>query len=273
MKPIKLSIEGVFSYREKQIIDFEKLSKGDIFGIFGKTGSGKSSIIEAIIFALYQRLDKITGRQVDLINLQSERAIIEFEFESFGKRYLATSILKRRSSGHVNDSKFYIKEEGEWRALNKEITAENIIGLSYENFCRIVIIPQGKFQEFFSLTDKERTTMLKQIFPLLNDYDLMDSLKSIKNQTEAQINIEDGQLRQLETYSKEGLEEREQNLESIKQKYSEQEYKHKKLEEQLKNTKQLFDDFKRYHEVCSQKESIAKEEDKIGNLKKELNEY
>ncbi|MBO5962861.1 MAG: AAA family ATPase [Bacteroidales bacterium] len=78
MKPIKLSIEGVFSYREKQIIDFEKLSKGDIFGIFGKTGSGKSSIIEAIIFALYQRLDKITGRQVDLINLQSERAIIEF---------------------------------------------------------------------------------------------------------------------------------------------------------------------------------------------------
>ena len=273
MKPIKLSIEGVFSYREKQIIDFEKLSKGDIFGIFGKTGSGKSSIIEAIIFALYQRLDKITGRQVDLINLQSERAIIEFEFESFGKRYLATSILKRRSSGHVNDSKFYIKEEGEWRALNKEITAENIIGLSYENFCRIVIIPQGKFQEFFSLTDKERTTMLKQIFPLLNDYDLMDSLKSIKNQTETQINIEDGQLRQLETYSKEGLEEREQNLESIKQKYSEQEYKHKKLEEQLKNTKQLFDDFKRYHEVCSQKESIAKEEDKIGNLKKELNEY
>ena len=80
MKPIKLSIEGVFSYRTRQEIDFTKLSSEGIFGFFGNTGSGKSSIVEAIIFALYGKIERVSGKQIDLINLQSNKAVIDFEF-------------------------------------------------------------------------------------------------------------------------------------------------------------------------------------------------
>ena len=54
MIPEKLTIEGLYSYREKQEIDFARLTEAGLFGIFGMVGSGKSSILEAITFALYE---------------------------------------------------------------------------------------------------------------------------------------------------------------------------------------------------------------------------
>ena len=58
MRPIKLEIEGFQSFKERQIIDFEKLCECGIFGIFGETGSGKSTILDAIILALYGEIPK-----------------------------------------------------------------------------------------------------------------------------------------------------------------------------------------------------------------------
>ena len=53
MIPVKLTIEGLYSYQERQTIDFSELTEAGLFGIFGKVGSGKSSILEAITFVLY----------------------------------------------------------------------------------------------------------------------------------------------------------------------------------------------------------------------------
>jgi exonuclease SbcC len=75
MIPIKLSIKGLYSYRETQVVDFTKLTEASIFGIFGKVGSGKSSILEAITFALYgdtERMNKSgDDRNYNMMNLRS----------------------------------------------------------------------------------------------------------------------------------------------------------------------------------------------------------
>ncbi len=273
MKPIKLSIEGVFSYRKKQIIDFEKLSTGGVFGIFGKTGSGKSSIIEAIIFVLYLRLEKISGRQVDLINLQSDKAVIEFEFESFGKQYLATSITKRIKVGQTTKRTFYEKEDGNYRAVSEDKTVESIIGLSYDNFCRIVIIPQGKFQEFFSLSEGQRTSMLKEIFPLLSRYDLRKSLDSLRTATKEKLNFGEGRLNQLSEYTEEGLTLRKKESESLQHEYKKVEKENADLKRQTDENVSLLSVFENLRKISEEKKKIDEQKIQIDELKKELDEY
>ena len=63
MKPILLEIEGFNSFEKKQVIDFQKLTSLGLFGIFGNTGSGKTTILDAIIYALYEK----TPRESDNI--------------------------------------------------------------------------------------------------------------------------------------------------------------------------------------------------------------
>lgn len=210
MKPIKLSIEGVFSYRTRQEIDFTKLSSEGIFGIFGNTGSGKSSIVEAIIFALYGKIERVSGKQIDLINLQSNKAVIDFEFEVSGKAYRVVVNLTRTSSGHSTKKLFYQKQEGQYRAMEEKISGEQLTGLSYDNFCRVVIIPQGKFQDFLTLTSGERTKMLKEIFPSLKKYDLSNTLRAMREETEGMQKEKMGQLNSYSEYTIEALNERKE---------------------------------------------------------------
>jgi exonuclease SbcC len=75
MIPVRLSIKGLYSYREKQEIDFHTLISSQLFGIFGAVGSGKSSILEAIMFMLFDETDRLNktkdNRYYNMLNLQS----------------------------------------------------------------------------------------------------------------------------------------------------------------------------------------------------------
>ncbi|MCB0841190.1 MAG: AAA family ATPase, partial [Bacteroidetes bacterium] len=90
MIPLKLSLEGIYSYQKKQEIDFTQLTQAQLFGIFGATGSGKSTILEAISFSLYEeseRLNKRDNRNYNMMNLKSNQMMIDFEFEADGEKY------------------------------------------------------------------------------------------------------------------------------------------------------------------------------------------
>lgn len=62
MIPRKLTIEGVYSYKHRQIIDFSTLSEAGIFGVFGNVGSGKSAILESMTYALYGQIERLNER-------------------------------------------------------------------------------------------------------------------------------------------------------------------------------------------------------------------
>src|SRR3989339_695306 len=149
MIPIRLTIQGLYSYQEKQTIDFTKLTSAGIFGIFGQVGSGKSSILEAITFALYgetDRLDSRDNRKYNMMNLKSNEMFIEFVFVTGinNNMYMATA-KSRRNSKNFDDVKTierlaYKFENNDWIPIELNIL-ENVIGLSYENFKRTIIIP------------------------------------------------------------------------------------------------------------------------------------
>lgn len=79
MRPLQLKLKGINSYREEQVIDFETLTSQGLFGIFGPTGSGKSTILDAMTLALYSKLPRDTK---NFINTNETTASVSFLFPS-----------------------------------------------------------------------------------------------------------------------------------------------------------------------------------------------
>ena len=195
MVPISLKIKGVFSYIEEQNIDFTKLLSNQVFGVFGDVGSGKSAILDSITYVLYKKTGKDLKKMgYDIMNLKSNSFLIDFEFSSNNKNYRFVSEGKRNSKKFEDvkpTNKQYEEIDGNWVA--NELDVEEVIGLSYDNFKRTIIIPQGKFMEFMQIGETERTKMLKDIFGL-NKYSLSGKLSLLNKENDASINIYDGNL-------------------------------------------------------------------------------
>src|SRR5690606_27277250 len=103
---------------------------------------------------------------------------------------------------------------GEWMPL-ESTSAEAVLGLSYENFRRTIIIPQGKFQEFLQLGDKARTDMLKEIFNL-NKYEFFYQTSSLERRNNEALQNLKGQLSHYDHLMKEIIDKRETEVKQLK---------------------------------------------------------
>ena len=224
MIPLKLTLQGLYSYQgQPQTIDFAKLTEAQIFGIFGATGSGKSALLEAMTYALYGktvRLNQADGLKYNLMNLKSNQFLIDFEFasEQEERKHYRITVKARRNSKRFGDittpeRMAYEWEKEEWKPFElKEI--EDIIGLSYENFIRTTIIPQGQFQEFIGLGPADRTRMMKELFKL-NKYDLGFKAASLDQKNKMAIVAQETLLAQLAAATPEALSEVVDRLHSL----------------------------------------------------------
>ena len=117
MIPIQLTIEGLYSYQERQTIDFSNLIDAGLFGIFGAVGSGKSSILEAITYALYgetERLNSRDKRAYNMMNLKSNRSYIEFDFINHENKTFRITRDFKRNSKRFDDVKSPTVVFSEW---------------------------------------------------------------------------------------------------------------------------------------------------------------
>lgn len=222
MLPIKLTIQGINSYQKSQVIEFDNLLKSKIFGIFGEVGSGKSSILEAISYALYGQMEKMNKSDkinYNFMNLKSNRFLVDFEFKSENENKYRFVVEGKRNSKNFEDVKIKRKsyqwdtEIDDW-IPNENLSAADIIGLSYENFKRTIIIPQGKFMDFIHLKDAERTKMLKDIFNL-QKYDLLDKVKILNSENNTKIEIIGNNLLRLKDVNEELLDSTKNKLNKI----------------------------------------------------------
>ncbi len=205
MIPVQLTIQGLYSYQEKQTIDFTRLTEAHLFGIFGTVGSGKSSILEAITFAIYGRTDRLNlsgdNRYYNMMNLKSNELLIDFTFETGKEQTAYRSIVKgKRNSKNYEEVKTlersaYQKSNGEWIPVGTEVM-EQAVGLSYDNFKRTIIIPQGQFQEFLQLGNRDRTQMMKELFNL-GKFEFYGKVTSLESKNNARKQVTEGQLQQL----------------------------------------------------------------------------
>ena len=227
MIPLRLEIEGVYAYQKTQEIDFKYLCDAGIFGIFGKVGSGKSSILEAITLALYGENERFSRneRNYNFTNLRSDGFRVVFEFE-LAQTYYRFQVEGKRNRKQFEDIKItrnaYSKLQGndQWLPIDDQ-NASRILDLSYNDFKRTIIIPQGKFQEFLDLKTTERTAMMQSLFKL-EKYNLADKTKQLITENDLIISTLDGELKSISELNPEQFEEKKQELmELITQKLGE----------------------------------------------------
>ncbi|WP_303179836.1 SMC family ATPase [uncultured Butyricimonas sp.] len=270
MVPVRLTLEGIYSYREAQTIEFNRLTEAKLFGIFGPVGSGKSTILEAMIYVIYGVIDRLNNEvKYNLMNLQSDRLFVDFEFKAGeqGRDFRATVESKRNKKRFTDISVpkflYHAWKDGEWMPCTREDVIA-AIGLNAQNFKRVVIIPQGKFQDFLMLRDKERTEMMMELFGELRRYDLGGKVAYLEGETNKKMIDLKGQLTGLGEVSEDALAESKKRLVGLRE---DAERLKKALQEgterenQLKKVKQLVEERGVREEeekgLLGQKESIA----------------
>lgn len=149
-----LLLENITSLRGTHIIDFDSVTKvDDLFAITGPTGSGKSSILNAIMLALYGETFKTDLKQSDLISLGEKKARIELLFSMNGKKI--RSIWEGKAKGSV--PRRFFDEKGE------EIS-KDVLPLTFDQFCKTIILNQGEFARFLTSSFAERKDILEKLY-------------------------------------------------------------------------------------------------------------
>ena len=193
MKPLQLELQAFGSYAKSLEIDFARLGQHGIFAISGPTGAGKSTIFDAIVYALY---DDLPGFRVDG-NVRSQYAEPEDEtfvtlvFEVGEEAWQITRVptqlrpQQRGGSGLVSkSSRVELKRVGSdggaiTRKTDVKAKVHELIGLTMEQFQQVVLIPQGKFEEVLKADTSDRAELLEQLFPVDRFAFITDYLSSI----------------------------------------------------------------------------------------------
>ena len=173
MKPVYLEFCGVNSFSEKAIVDFRKLFSSGVFGIFGDTGSGKSTILDCIQLALYGTIDR--SGETECINRKSDGFYILYDFELEVNGVRRTYRVRReRTKKSSNNSKAYLYEYAEndkllalaegTRDVNNAL--KEIIGLELADFKLCIALPQGEFAGLVKAKPAERLALVARLFDL-----------------------------------------------------------------------------------------------------------
>jgi exonuclease SbcC len=168
MRPLRLEIEGFTSFRERSVLDFDGL---DLFAITGPTGAGKSSLIDALVFALYGQVPRVGKEYRQLLSHGAERASVRLDFAVGDERYRvvrtirasgpAPSRLERVRPGTPEKTHGLADRVSE---IEKQV--ERIVGLDYDAFTRSVVLPQGQFDAFLKGEPEERRKILVALLNL-----------------------------------------------------------------------------------------------------------
>ncbi|MBC2581193.1 AAA family ATPase [Clostridium sp. DJ247] len=317
MRPLVLSMNAFGPYASNEKIDFTILGERNIFLITGPTGAGKTTIFDGICYAIY---GEASGQDRDGESLRSQFAnadtltYVELEFELKGKRYYIKRIPKQfkkkvRGEGLVEqktDAEMKVFDEaGEARIIsgvsNVNEKINEIMGINYDQFKQIMMIPQGEFRRLLVSESKDREKILQKIFGTqaykfleikLNDRakDIRKVINELNNKQGEVLNTIDCNdniiLQQLINTENKNIDEivnilKEYiNTDNNKRKSIEEaiENKSKKLEENQKYIFEAQENNKKFQEkqeierykihLESQKEYIEKEADRLSKGKK-----
>jgi len=163
MRPLKVKVKGFTAFADEVDLDFAGL---DLFAVTGPTGAGKTSLIQTIPIALYGRAPKVADDLRQLISPSTEHARFHFEFMAHGGRYRISRVIHRTRPTSVALEEHVDGEE--WRSLARGVrqTAEKIeelLGLDYDTFTRVVLLPQNEFDAFLRGQPEERRAILTRL--------------------------------------------------------------------------------------------------------------
>ena len=176
MRPVRLEMEGFAAFRERSVVDF---TGAEYFALVGPTGAGKSTVIDALTFALYGTVPRWDDRRAVALGLAPSvnRGVVRLVFDVRDDRYVAVRELRRSARGGVNVKNARLERlldrddvDGETEALAADSgvtkAVEQLLGLSFEHFTSCVVLPQGDFAEFLHAKPADRQAILTRLLGL-----------------------------------------------------------------------------------------------------------
>lgn len=164
MRPETLEVDGFTVFRESTRVEF---NDADLFAFTGPTGAGKSSLIDAMIFALYGSVPRLGERAVaPVISQGRQDARVRLDFALGDERYTAVRVVRRGKSGNASTREARLERDDEVVAGNvRELDAavERLIGLDFQQFTTCAVLPQGDFARFLHAAPADRQKLLTQL--------------------------------------------------------------------------------------------------------------
>lgn len=180
MRLHRLEIQAFGPFRDRQVVDFDNLSAAGLFLLHGSTGAGKSSVLDAVCFALFGR---VPGPRATVTGLRShyaeaaEMPEVELEFSVGPRRLLVRRSPswerpKKRGSGTTTTQARVIVQEWQdqgWQPRTTRLDEaghllQDVLGMGPEEFTKLVLLPQGEFAAFLRADAETRRTLLEKIF-------------------------------------------------------------------------------------------------------------
>ncbi|MCX7988621.1 MAG: AAA family ATPase [Thermodesulfovibrio sp.] len=273
MLPISLRFGGLNSYAREVKIDFTKFYQTKLFGIFGDTGGGKSTILDAITLSIYGKTPRLSSKNIrEAINPFKGEINIEFIFEIAGKTYK----IIRTINLNDNKAKLYKIDRGREIPIAEKLDEfndkiSNIIGLSFEEFCKVVVLPQNQFAELLRLKPAERADLVGKIFDLhLFGEPLYTKFAEKFSQLESTIAEKTRRLDELSEISEESIANKEKEIREITKISKELKQRQKEYLEKLNQIKNFKNLTEKKVELENQLKEMESMKAHIENLKSKI---
>ena len=204
MKPIRLELKEFGPYKH-EIVEWDKIINEPIFLITGKTGSGKSTLFDAFVYALYNK----TTSGKDIASLRTKtaddktRTTVIFDFELKNKLYRVERTLAYTKKGNKNQTSgkvalIEIVDNNENVLATKEQDVkekiEQIIGLDDKQFCQLIILPQGKFKDFLLSKSSEKKETFRSLFNTFFYQKFIDKLSAYAKEQDNDYKLKEREL-------------------------------------------------------------------------------
>ena len=174
MRPLRLELEGFTSFRDRTVVSFEDT---DLFVLTGATGSGKSSLIDAMVFALYGTVPRYDNRNLvaPVISQGKVQARVRLDFEAGGNEYTAVRVVRRIGPRGASTKEAVLEQRlagGKSRTLANtahelsKVVEQQVVGLSLDHFTKCVVLPQGEFATFMRAKPRDRQKLLERLLGL-----------------------------------------------------------------------------------------------------------
>lgn len=207
MKPIRLKLRGFLTYKNQIEIDFTKLYDKKVFVISGDTGSGKTSIFDAIQYGLYGEVSRgidVYSLRSDYLNENDPYTFVNLTFKVDEKIYEIERIpsqfaKKTKENQNIKNSAILYEITNEKKIIAEKIGEVNekikqIIGLDKNQFSKVMLLAQGEFQEFLKAKSDDRSKILGDIFKTYEYKEIQERLKNEALEANKNIDIIDRRL-------------------------------------------------------------------------------
>lgn len=204
MRPTRLEIEGFTSFRDRTVVDFDD---ADLFALVGPTGAGKSSLIDAMVFALFGTVPRYGDARLvgSVVNRRSAGALVDFRFTIDDRGYRIVREVRRQKGGGGSTREARLEDmatgealfDGDARQLTAEV--EQLLGLTRDQFTKCVVLPQGEFQRFLHDKPGVRQDLLVQLLGAEIYGQVGELARQRQKACAARAEVLDDQLRRFET--------------------------------------------------------------------------